>query len=47
VFGFNAFSHQRAVLAAGRLPLVSLFYPPYTGWKTGLGKRLVRTLGWI
>lgn len=47
VFGFNAFSHQRAVLAAGRLTLVSLFYPPYTGWKTGLGRRLVRTLGWI
>ncbi|KQV81309.1 aldehyde dehydrogenase [Rhizobacter sp. Root1221] len=47
VFGFKAFSHERAVLAAGRMTLVSLFYPPYTGWKTGLGRRLVQALGWI
>ena len=45
VFGFKAFSHQRALLAAGRLTLVSLFYPPYRRWKTGLAGKLVQMLG--
>jgi len=47
VFGFKAFSHERALLAAGRLTLVSLFYPPYGRRKTGLAGKLVQMLGWI
>ena len=47
VFGFKAFSHERALLAAGRLTLVSLFYPPYARRKTGLADKLVQMLGWI
>ena len=47
VFGFKAFSHERALLAAGRWTLVSLFYPPYGRRKTGLADKLVQMLGWI
>ena len=33
LFGFKAFSHQRAVLHGGWLPTIKLFYPPYTQFR--------------
>ncbi|WP_250207755.1 aldehyde dehydrogenase family protein [Curvibacter sp. CHRR-16] len=39
IFGFKAFSHERAVLRGGWLNPIQLFFPPYTGWKKTL-------LGW-
>ena len=44
VFGFKAFSHERACLASGPLMLLRLFYPPYTQRKNWLGAALVRAL---
>jgi aldehyde dehydrogenase (NAD+) len=44
VFGFKAFSHERACLESGPLMLLSLFYPPYTPQKNWLGAALVRAL---
>ncbi|WP_068171817.1 aldehyde dehydrogenase family protein [Hydrogenophaga taeniospiralis] len=47
VFGFKAFSHERACLASGRLMVLSLFYPPYTPRKNRLSAALVRALRWV
>lgn len=44
VFGFKAFSHERACLASGPFMLLSLFYPPYTSRKSWLSAALVRAL---
>jgi aldehyde dehydrogenase (NAD+) len=44
-FGFKAFSHERACLAAGPVMLLRLFYPPYTAFKGKLGATLLRLLG--
>jgi aldehyde dehydrogenase (NAD+) len=46
-FGFRAFSHERAFLAAGPVMALSLFYPPYTKWKAKLSRKLVQLIGWI
>lgn len=35
LYGFKAFSHERAVLVQGRPRLAHLFYPPYARLKTG------------
>ncbi|KWA74745.1 aldehyde dehydrogenase [Burkholderia ubonensis] len=43
-FGFKAFSHERAVLRGGRLPMVKSFFPPYTSLKTRLARGLVDIL---
>jgi len=43
--GFKAFSHERAVLAAGPLMAVKLFFPPYSPFKLGLSRALVSLLG--
>ena len=44
VFGFKAFSHERAVLRAGGLATIRLFFPPYNATR----KRLLAIfLGWI
>ncbi|WP_426400838.1 aldehyde dehydrogenase family protein (plasmid) [Ralstonia sp. R-29] len=39
-FGYKAFSHERAVLRAGPLMLLRLFFPPYTNLR-------VKTSGWL
>lgn len=36
VYGFKAFSHERAVMKAGPFMMVRLFFPPYTGLKKWL-----------
>lgn len=38
IYGFKAFSHERSVLKAGPILMVSMFFPPYTGIKTSLMK---------
>ncbi|TXT37557.1 MAG: aldehyde dehydrogenase [Comamonadaceae bacterium] len=40
VYGFKAFSHERALLRGGKLLPVKLFFPPYTP----MTKRLIGTL---
>lgn len=47
IFGFKAFSHERACLAAGPVMLLRLFYPPYTSFKRRLGATMVRLLARI
>jgi aldehyde dehydrogenase (NAD+) len=47
VFGFKAFSHERACLASGRWMVLSLFYPPYTARKNRLSAALLRALRWV
>jgi aldehyde dehydrogenase (NAD+) len=41
--GFKAFSHERAVLKSGPVMMASIFFPPYTEFKTRL-TRLVNDL---
>jgi aldehyde dehydrogenase (NAD+) len=43
-FGFKAFSHERAVLKAGPIMTVRLFFPPYTGIKQKLIRWAVDSL---
>ncbi|MBO9880037.1 aldehyde dehydrogenase family protein [Xanthomonas sp. D-109] len=44
VHGFRTFSHERALLHGGRLPIVKAFFPPYTA----LQQRLATGLsGWL
>jgi aldehyde dehydrogenase (NAD+) len=40
VFGFRAFSHERAVLRQGRVDLLKTVYPPY-------GPKVARMLKWM
>jgi aldehyde dehydrogenase (NAD+) len=40
IFGFKAFSHERAVLRGGWLPSIRLFFPPYS-------KGRARVVGWL
>ena len=47
IFGFKAFSHERACLAAGPVMALSMFYPPYTPLKNRLSAALLRALRWI
>lgn len=42
--GFKAFSHERAMLAAGQWMAVKLFFPPYSSRKRRLGRTLVDLL---
>lgn len=42
--GFKAFSHERAVLSAGRLRLEKLFAPPYTATRFKLIKQVVDSM---
>lgn len=44
VFGFKAFSHERAVLTGGWLPTVRMFFPPYTLQRMRLLQWLVKWL---
>jgi len=44
VHGFRAFSHERAVLAAGPLMAVKFFFPPYSPSKLTLSRALVGML---
>lgn len=43
-FGFNAFSHERALLTGRRFLMARLFFPPYTQLKTRLVQRVVDIL---
>jgi aldehyde dehydrogenase (NAD+) len=45
-FGFKAFSHERAVLKAGPIMSVKMFFPPYTGLTMKLIKMTVDSLRW-
>ncbi|HJV69635.1 aldehyde dehydrogenase family protein [Ideonella sp.] len=47
VFGFKAFSHERAFLAAGPVTLLKWFFPPYTKLSARLSRLLVQSLKWI
>ncbi|MBL0214121.1 MAG: aldehyde dehydrogenase family protein [Myxococcales bacterium] len=40
MFGFKAFSHERAVLRQGRVDLLNQLYPPYT-------RKVSKMLGWV
>ena len=44
VFGFKAFSHERAVLKSGPVLMAKLFFPPYTGLKQKLIRWTVDSL---
>lgn len=44
VFGFKAFSHERAVLHAAPWSALELFFPPYTKGKQGLSRILLKWL---
>ena len=44
VFGFKAFSHERAVLAGGPLSALKLLFPPYTPGKARLGLGLLQAV---
>ncbi len=44
VYGFKAFSHERAVLRSSPLMLIKLFYPPYTEKRTWLIRKTVDML---
>lgn len=44
IFGFKAFSHERAVLCGGRLMMAKSFFPPYTRLKTRIARGLVDML---
>jgi aldehyde dehydrogenase (NAD+) len=46
VFGFRAFSHERAVLRASPLMLARLFFPPYTNLRQTLIRKTVDLLRW-
>lgn len=41
-FGFNAFSHERAVLRQGFFSLIPLYYPPYGTWISNIAFRLLK-----
>ncbi|KEA64101.1 Aldehyde dehydrogenase [Marinobacterium lacunae] len=43
-FGFKAFSHERATLQGGPILVVKAFFPPYTPFKRGLIKLLIKSL---
>ncbi|MFM2252198.1 MAG: hypothetical protein RJB68_535 [Pseudomonadota bacterium] len=42
IYGFKAFSHERAVLKGGWLPSIRMFFPPYTTGRTKLLNFLVK-----
>ncbi|MGD9831226.1 MAG: aldehyde dehydrogenase family protein [Piscinibacter sp.] len=44
VFGFKAFSHERAVLKGGPLSALKLLFPPYTEGKAKLSRMLLTML---
>ncbi|NRR28909.1 aldehyde dehydrogenase family protein [Oxalobacteraceae bacterium] len=43
-YGFKAFSHERGVLRATPLMLIKLFFPPYTGKRSWLIRKVVDSL---
>ena len=43
-YGFKAMSHERAVLRASPLMLIKLFFPPYTGKRSYLMRKIVDSL---
>ncbi len=42
-YGFNAFSHERAVVRT-QISMLSMFYPPYTDWTRRIAKILIKTV---
>lgn len=44
LFGFKAFSHERAMLKSGPVMMAKLFFPPYTGFKPKLIRMVVDSL---
>ncbi len=42
IYGFKAFSHERAVLEGGWLPGIRVYFPPYTAGRTRLMQWLVK-----
>ncbi|WP_369937554.1 aldehyde dehydrogenase family protein [Xanthomonas tesorieronis] len=46
VHGFRTFSHERALLQGGRLPIVKAFFPPYSALQQRLATGLSRWLAW-
>ena len=40
VYGFRAFSHERAVLQQGRVDMLKTVYPPY-------GPKVTRMIKWM
>jgi aldehyde dehydrogenase (NAD+) len=47
LYGFKAFSHERACLAAGPFTVVRLFFAPYTRLRQRLSMALIKALRWI
>ena len=47
LYGFKAFSHERACLAAGPFTVVQLFFAPYTALRHRLSTALLKALRWI
>jgi aldehyde dehydrogenase (NAD+) len=45
IYGFKAFSHERAVLKGGWLPSIRMFFPPYTSGRTRIIDMLVKWVG--
>jgi aldehyde dehydrogenase (NAD+) len=44
IYGFRTFSHERAVLHQHRPRLAHFLYPPYSGARHALARRLLRLL---
>ncbi|HEX5371996.1 MAG TPA: aldehyde dehydrogenase family protein [Aquabacterium sp.] len=44
IYGFKAFSHERAVLKSGPIMVAKLFFPPYSGFKPKLIRMVVDSL---
>jgi aldehyde dehydrogenase (NAD+) len=44
IFGFKAFSHERALMSAGPLSALELFFPPYDDRKRRLSEILIKYL---
>ena len=44
LYGFKAFSHERAVMSAGPLSALKLLFPPYDDRKRRLSELLIKYL---
>jgi aldehyde dehydrogenase (NAD+) len=47
VHGFREFSHARTVMRQREPASISLFLPPYRGWRYAVGQRLLRLIQWL
>jgi aldehyde dehydrogenase (NAD+) len=44
IFGFKAFSHERAMMSAGPLSALEMLFPPYDARKRRLSEMLIKYL---